>query len=234
MRLFSEGLGQFNLPELEILDCPADQVLLGYCHGMLYIAIGSLQLSKEEGRPIKSGDIVDLRSTEDDKPIRIRIVSSGLDMLRLEDLEPASDLFPSSATASYILTAAEKLRRPAAVLEAAGLAAEIHAKDFAYEALHPTEAEFMDAVERSNARSYYMIGDALDAMNRREEEIEAVEKAVARAPYMAEWIKTDIQSDHTVGLVGEYLASIDPWEVQARFRDKVPGRNLKKRFFNDR
>jgi len=217
MRVFSEGLAKFDLPELEMLDCPADQVLLGYCHGIMFIAIGALQLSQKEGRSIGDGETVDLRTNEDEEQALVRLISVGQRVFRLEDLEHGPNLFPSCAAATYILNAAEKMR-PLKALEAAGLAAEIHAKQFNFEAVKPNEDEFHTALGRSNARAYYLIGDALVALNREDDALEAIEEGVARAPFMAERIKVDLVEQSDLGPIENYLRSVDPWQVQDSFR----------------
>ncbi len=217
MRLFSEGLDTFDLPEIEILDCPADQVLLGYCHGIMFVVIGALQLSQKKGRPISDGETVDLRVNEDEEQAVVRLVSVGRGVYRLEDLDPGPNSFPSCAVATYILNAADNMR-PLKALEAADLAAEVHAKQFSFEEVRPSEDDFHTALSRSNARAYYLIGDALVALNREDDALEAIEEGVARAPFMAERIKADLVEQADLGPIENYLKSVDPWQVQERFR----------------
>jgi len=222
VRLFTEGLGKFDLPELEILDCPADKYLLGYCHGMMYNAVGALQLSRKDGRPIKEGDVVDLRSEEDDQCVFLRLETSAADTFRLADLDPSPDQFPGSATAIYILNEAERMA-PTAGLRAADLAAEIHAKDFDYEEIHPSEGEMDAALAQSNCRAYYTISTALLALGRDDEARAAAEEAVARAPYFVDEIRADLAGASDLGPIDRYLADVDPWEVQNRYRRKSTG-----------
>ena len=76
-------------------DCPANQDLLGNCHGMIFVAIGALQNSRSQGRhfvrhghfsvngkkvnipsyQIKMGDIVEVR----EKSRSIQVFSDALD-----------------------------------------------------------------------------------------------------------------------------------------------------------
>lgn len=218
VRVFTEGLVRFNLPEIEILDCPADQTLLGYCHGAMFVAIGALQHSTSAQKPIRNGDTLDLRANEDEEPALVVLHSASEGLLRLQDLDGSSGLFPSAAIATYILNAAEKMR-PYQALLAADLASQIHAKDFDFKELRPSEDEFHAELSRSNARAYYVISDALAALNRRDEAIEFIKEAVARAPYMAEKIKTDIAPKEQMDWAEEFLLSIDPWAVQSSFRN---------------
>ena len=95
VRVFSEGLDRFNLPEIEILECPADQTLLGYCHGMMFVAIGALQESRRAEKPIRNGDTLDLRANETEEPalVVLHAVSEGL--LRLHDFDGSCLLYTS-------------------------------------------------------------------------------------------------------------------------------------------
>lgn len=217
VRVFSEGLDRFNLPEIEILECPADQTLLGYCHGMMFDAIGALQESRRAEKPIRNGDTLDLRANETEEPalVVLHAVSEGL--LRLHDFDGSPTLFPSAATATYILNAAEQMK-PYQALCAAELASQVHSKDFDFKEIRPTEDEFHAELNRSNARAYYVISDALAALNKQDEAIEAMKEAVARAPYMAEKIKKDIAQNEKLDWVEEFLLSIDPWAMQSSFR----------------
>lgn len=65
-----------------------------------------------------------------------------------------------------------------------------------------------------------MMADAFVALADRDRAIDALEEAIARAPFMAERIKSDLSEDDEPGLVTEYLLSADPWEIQRRFRDR--------------
>jgi hypothetical protein len=183
----------------------------------MLVVIGALQLSQKEGRPINDGETVDLRVNEEEEQAAVRLVSIGRLAFRLEDLELGSNSFPSCAVATYILNAADNMR-PLKALEAAGLAAEVHAKQFNFEAVRPSEDDFHTALSRSNARAYFLIGDALVALNLKDDALEAIEEGVARAPFMAERIKADLVEQADLGPLENYLMSVDPWQVQERFR----------------
>lgn len=218
VRIFSEGLDRFNLPNLEITDCPSDPNVLGYLHGMLYVAIAILQGSQESGVPIKSGDTIDIRTPDEEEPARVQLVSRGQNIMGIEDLELAESSFPSSATASYILNSAEKMQ-PSKAIEAIKLAAKVHAQNYDYNCSDTDDPHV--SMQRSNARAYYLMSDALSALGKTDDAFIAAEEAVARSPALAEQLKKDIGSEDMVGILDSYLASIDPWEVQARFRANV-------------
>ncbi|MEM7057298.1 MAG: hypothetical protein AAF557_06910 [Pseudomonadota bacterium] len=148
LRVFTEGLERFDLPDLEILDCPADRILLGYMHGMLFVATGALQLSNEEGRPIRDKDILDLRTEEEEEPAQVRILQIREGIFRLEDLDAGPNRFPSAATANYVLNSADRLRRADKLLDAAILASEIHAKAFSYDVAPPDDDDWMDVIKQ--------------------------------------------------------------------------------------
>ena len=223
LRVFTEGLARFDLPDLEICDCDPDQVLLGYCHGVIFIAIGALQLSQKDARAINDGDILDLRAIEEEQQVVVRLGKQRDDLFRLMDQTPEGDRFPATAMANYILNAAEKMTNPVRVLEAADLATQIHAKDFAYAALRPDEDTFAAVVDASNARAYYTLADALHATGQEQEALAALEEAVARAPFMAEIILQETNDADRLQFPVSYLASVDPWEVQKRFRESLSG-----------
>lgn len=220
LRVFTQGLKALDLPELEIRDCQQDHDLVRYCHCMLYVVIDALQASQKEHRAIRLGDIVNLQTDAEEDPIPVRIAKGGTRLFRLEDLSASGDKFPALAAASYITAAAEEMNSPEATLKAARIAAEIHAKDFAFNTPRPTEDSYQDRLEESNARPYYLMSDALAALGREAEAIQALEEGVARAPYMAERIKQDAASGNNLDLHIAHLTKIDPWQIQARIRDE--------------
>jgi hypothetical protein len=217
LRLFSEGLDRFDLPEIEIVDCQADQTLLGFCHGMMFVAIAALHASKGMEKPICDGDTLDLRSDHEEDPALVRLHAMSESLLRLHDLDSSRGQFPCAAAAAYILNSAMKMR-PIDALNAADLAAAIHAKEFDFKEIRPTENEFHLVLSQSNARAFYVAADALAALNRQDDAVNALKEAVARAPFMADEIRIDIARKSKLDWVDNLLLSVDPWEIQADFR----------------
>lgn len=221
LRLFSEGLDRYDLPDLEILDCPYNRDILGYCHGILYVAIGALQQSKSQGRHVNSDDTIDLRIYEEGDPIRVRIVESNSGLMRIKDIYPKNGKFPKIAVTNYILNAAENMRRPHSAIQAINLVIELETEDFKYEAVHPNDDEFHGALILSNARTYYTLCEALYAVGKEHDATEALEEAIARAPFFAEYMAAKNAENNARGFIEDYLSKVDPWEVQARFRKKA-------------
>lgn len=220
-RLFSEGLERFQLPDLEILDCPPNQHILGYCHGIMCVATGALKASQEEGRLINSNETIDLREHEEEPSATVRMVQSRPGLMRLEDARNKSGDFPTIAVTNYILNAAEGMRSPQSAIQAINLAIELEAGDFTYEEIHSTEDEFDEVLELSNARAYYILSAALEALGNKKEAVEALDKAIARAPFMAESMKDQNTINNEQGFIEDYLSKVDPWEIQARFREQL-------------
>ena len=100
-RIVTEGMGRYQLPELEVFDCPNERELMGFVHGMVCNAMAALVQSVDHGVPVEEGDVINLHCVND--PVRV-LLASGSDMtLRLVDIEqsPGTD-FPAEAISGYV------------------------------------------------------------------------------------------------------------------------------------